>query len=65
MSIQSTLDPPAPASSQRRPCRHLRSTMHSGIVVGEGLRILGRCTLLGRDAYDRDCDTCPQWRETR
>ena len=65
MTVQATLDPPAPASSVRGPCRHLRSTVYADVLPDEGLRILGHCALLGRDAYDRDCETCPEWRAVR
>lgn len=46
----------------RGECRHLRRDQATGLVVDEGLVILGQCGLLGGTAYDRRCETCLEWR---
>lgn len=60
---QMDLDAISVARERSGDCRWLSATMFSGQVV-EGFRILGRCTLLGRDAYEDDCRGCPH-REAR
>ena len=45
----------------RKPCLFLARTPSTGMVVDEGLVILGRCQSLGGIAYDRRCDQCLFW----
>ena len=49
----------------RGECRWLRRDHATGMVVDEGLVILGTCDLLGGTAYDRRCEECPTWEARR
>lgn len=62
MTSQLTMDDLDRGQPSRGRCTHCAVSSSTGTRLPEGLVILGRCTLLGRDAYDRDCDTCPNWR---
>ena len=59
MTPQMDLESITVAEERSGGCRWLTTTMFTGQVVS-GYRILGRCTLFGRDAYEEDCRTCPR-----
>lgn len=61
---QISLDDLQRGHGSRGLCRWCRVTRDKGMEA-DGMVILGHCELFGRDAYDRDCDTCPQWRPRR
>lgn len=48
-------------TSHRPRCRWCKRTESTGLLVEDGLVILGRCILLGGTAYDRRCDECTSW----
>lgn len=58
---QVNFDDLARGMSHRPRCRWCKRTVHTGIVVDDGMTILGRCLLLGDTAYDRRCDECTSW----
>lgn len=63
MTAQLHLDDLDRGQPSRGRCLHCRPSPSTGIRVSGGeLVILGHCELYGRDAYDRDCETCPMWR---
>ncbi len=59
---QLSFDSLSRGTSAKGPCKYLHRDSCAGMVVEEGLVILGRCDLLGGTAYDRRCETCLEWR---
>lgn len=62
--MQKSLDDMTRGERGRGTCAWCRPTSDKGLVV-QGMVILGHCRLFGRDAYDQDCDMCPEWRPRR
>lgn len=58
---QMTFDRLMRGQDPRGECRFLVRDQFSGMVVEEGLVILGRCGLMSGTAYDRRCEMCGSW----
>lgn len=61
MTPQKSFDDFERGKSSRGSCKWLRTGECTGMVVDEGLVILGDCNLLGGTAYDRRCETCTEF----
>ena len=58
---QLSFDDLARGTGFRPICRWCKRTNQSGAVIDEGMVFLGRCTLLGDNAYTQRCETCESW----
>lgn len=58
---QLSFDDLARGTKYRPICRWCKRTNRSGTVIAEGMVFLGRCTLLGDNAYTERCETCESW----